>query len=236
MIDDAWSAAAPDLPRWVEVRSMLLHGDGRVVGTPQGGFVIDQGGDLGGMVGRPDDRVLAEARRMLHPEAELLVVDDDLAHAESLLAGSRVRRGILHLRTDDTAARTSPLPAPGTSPGPEVTVGPVDETFATGLPDELGDATESYVAATSRVDGGVVAVCGAYAITETFWDVGIDTLATHRRRGHARACFLALDAHLRGRGLAPVWGAYEDNHPSLALAASLGFRPVDDLWVIDRLG
>ena len=73
----------------------------------------------------------------------------------------------------------------------------------------------------------------AASITETLWDVGIDTLEGHRRKGHARACYLALASHLAAQGFSPVWGAYEDNEASLAMAESLGFIPVDEFWVIE---
>jgi predicted GNAT family acetyltransferase len=69
-------------------------------------------------------------------------------------------------------------------------------------------------------------------VTETLWDVGIDTLEGHRRRGHAAACFHALAAWMAGRGRQPVWSAYEDYPPSLTLAAKLGFQPVDRIAVL----
>ena len=35
----------------------------------------------------------------------------------------------------------------------------------------------------------------------------------------------------RARGAEPVWGADEENHASLRLAARLGFVAVDEIWV-----
>ncbi len=78
----------------------------------------------------------------------------------------------------------------------------------------------------------VVALCAAGDVTETLWDVGIDTIQSYRRRGHASACFRALAAEMARQGRQPVWCAYEDYPPSLALAAKLGFTPVDRIAVL----
>jgi hypothetical protein len=116
----------------------------------------------------------------------------------------------------------------------DVTVSPVDDSFLAGLPDELvPEARHASVAATRSVDGVVVSMCTAGPMTETLWDPGIDTLEPFQRQGHARACFLALARHLRP--LTPIWGAAEDSRASLAMAASLGFVPEDELWVLERL-
>ena len=71
-------------------------------------------------------------------------------------------------------------------------------------------------------------------MTETLWDVGIDTVPEHRRRGHATAAFRALAGHLAARGLQPVWGAKDDNVASLRLAAKLRFEPTNHLAVVKR--
>jgi len=71
-----------------------------------------------------------------------------------------------------------------------------------------------------------VAFCYAAVQTETLWDVAVDTLAEHRRRGLAAACFTALARHMNDRGLSPVWGSLDDNVASMKLARKLGFVPV----------
>jgi len=55
---------------------------------------------------------------------------------------------------------------------------------------------------------------------------GIDTIEGSRRKGHATATFLALATAMATQGRQPVWAAYDDYAPSLALAARLGFVPV----------
>jgi predicted GNAT family acetyltransferase len=71
----------------------------------------------------------------------------------------------------------------------------------------------------------MVSWCYAPVETETLWDVAVDTLAPHRRRRLATACFAALANEMERRGKRPVWGALEENAPSMTLAARLGFEP-----------
>jgi GNAT superfamily N-acetyltransferase len=79
-----------------------------------------------------------------------------------------------------------------------------------------------------------VAFCYPVFETETLWDVSVDTLEAWRRRGLARACVEFLIDHMRRHGKEPVWGALVSNTASLALAASLGFGPVDRLAVFSK--
>ena len=73
----------------------------------------------------------------------------------------------------------------------------------------------------------------AYVVTatEAFADLGVDTRAAHRRRGHARAVTASLVAAVIASGRTPVMGALDSNRASIALADSLGFVPAGTLWV-----
>ncbi|HET8739551.1 MAG TPA: GNAT family N-acetyltransferase [Acidimicrobiia bacterium] len=221
--DRRWLDVIPDTPRWVEVRSILLSGRGVTLGEPDAGFVIDQRAYLAGTIGRPGSHLVENLRALL-PEGDLLVTPENVDHLTTVLPDATPMRAILHLR-------------PGPSHGVvdrTIEVAEVGETLLESLPPTFADDLEdAWVAAVSRVDGRVVSVCGAYWITETLWDVGIDTLPGYQRQGHATRCFYALDAHMGGLGLSPVWGAYEDNTASLGMAASLGFEPMDELWVFE---
>jgi GNAT superfamily N-acetyltransferase len=64
-----------------------------------------------------------------------------------------------------------------------------------------------------------------------WWDLSIDTLEGCRGRGLARACCEFLIGHMAQHGKRPVWGALEENTPSIRLASSLGFVPVDTLAI-----
>jgi GNAT superfamily N-acetyltransferase len=87
-----------------------------------------------------------------------------------------------------------------------------------------------------RLVAGTDAVRLAYVPwqTETLCDLSIDTLEAYRRRGLAAATASRLIERVRASGKEPVWGALEDNAPSLALAKRLGFVPVDRLFVLSR--
>jgi GNAT superfamily N-acetyltransferase len=221
--DPGWEAAVPDIERWVEIRSMLLGGEASTLGTPDGGLVIDSSLYIAGVVGWPDDQVIAAAVEILMPDAEILVPPEAVDHVVAALGVVTRERAVLHrLR--------SALP-----PSDHIGVGvtPVDSQLLGSLPPQLASEAEGAAwAAVRRVDGQAVSLCTAWWLTETLWDVGVDTLEDHRRQGHARACFLALEQRLRSRSLQPVWGALEENAASLAMAASLGFEPVDELWVV----
>lgn len=224
MITSDWDRAVPDIPRWVEIRSLLLHDEATVFGDPSGGVVVGSDGFTVGIVGTPSADVLADARALFAPDAEVLVVPEALQHLSGLLPEGRPRRAVLHRLTTAFA----PMPVD------EVRIVEVNSGFVASLPEELAPEVEgSYLAAFREVGGVVASVCAAASITETLWDVGIDTLDRHRRQGHARACYQALASHLAVDGIQPVWGAYDDNRLSLAMAESLGFVPVDELWVIE---
>ena len=75
------------------------------------------------------------------------------------------------------------------------------------------------------------------AETEGLWDISIDTLVGHRRRGHAARCAAFMIRHMRETaGKEPVWGALETNTASMNLAASLGFVVVDRFSVLEPDG
>jgi predicted GNAT family acetyltransferase len=77
-----------------------------------------------------------------------------------------------------------------------------------------------------------VSFCVASDQTEGLWDVSIDTLEGHRRRGHAARCVSWMVDEMGRRGKEPVWAAEETNAPSMRLAARLGFVPVDGLVLL----
>ena len=93
-------------------------------------------------------------------------------------------------------------------------------------------AEESEIAATF-VNDEPVAFCYAGSVTESLWDVAIDTLPQHRRRGHATSCAVHMIRHMQGRAKAPVWGAVEENPASWRLALKLGFTPVDSIVLFE---
>jgi hypothetical protein len=93
------------------------------------------------------------------------------------------------------------------------------------LADLESGASYSPVAAV-WVDGAPVSFCYAGTMTESIWDVALETLEAHRGRGHATSCVTFMIHLMRDRGREPVWGALEGNQASRCLAQKLGFESV----------
>ncbi len=223
----AWAAALPDEPRWIETRS-LLSSDCvvRVGGDKRCAVVLARDRTTGALVGRADSALLREALADVGAGFELLVQTDALDQARQSLPEWRVAPVIVH---------RLPSVYAGESPAPGVRVAsPPEPRWFEGLPEDLQYAGHAHAAAVQFVAGHVVAVCAAGDVTEALWDVGINTLMEHRRRGYAVACFRALAAVMATEGRQPIWCAYADYPPSLTLAAKLGFEPVDRIAVLSR--
>ena len=101
---------------------------------------------------------------------------------------------------------------------------------------ELTDGAEGSSISAAFVDGSPVAFCYAGAVTESLWDVAVDTVRAHRRKGHAGACVAHRVRLMRGQGKEPVWQAELNNPPSWRLAEKLGFEPIDELAFFQRDG
>jgi RimJ/RimL family protein N-acetyltransferase len=93
------------------------------------------------------------------------------------------------------------------------------------LADLEGSANHSPIAAT-WVDGAPISFCYAGTMTETLWDVALETLEPHRGQGHATSCVTFMIHLMRAAGREPAWGALETNRASRRLAAKLGFDRV----------
>jgi RimJ/RimL family protein N-acetyltransferase len=230
------AALLPDLPRWVEARSYLMGGGCEVLGlreAPALSLVIrDPDTDLLIAVGAPEPGALRAAAARCGPDATLICAPEDGDAVAAALPGWRRTRAILHLLRDP-----SRLPAP--SHGDVRFLDPA-EVAGLRVDDELGRelrmaAEESPIAA-AVVAGEPVSFCYAGAVTETLWDISIDTVPEHRRRGYAGLCVAFMIRHMQARGKQPVWGAAEDNPASWRLARKLGFEPVDELALFEPPG
>lgn len=211
----------PDVPRWVYARSALLGGGARVCGrSVAAALVVDTSTAV--LVGQPDRDLLREVLgEAANPPGALLVQEDAVAEACAALPGWSSRSFLVH-------ALPGSFPLEHAATSGVVVSDPLDLTLLAGLPDDVrADAADTAAAAVRFVDGSPVAVCTVADMSESLWDVGIDTIESQRRRGHATAVFHAMASTMAERGRQPVWAAYEGDTPSLALAARLGFQPVD---------
>lgn len=223
----------PDVPRWVEARGLLLEGRCEVFGlreAPELSFAVrDPETGLVVVIGAPDEDAVRAAVQPILDESVVVAPLDRWAPLARALPEWTGTRAILHLLGDSPR-----LPEP--APGQAGFLDPASiERLA--LPDNLrrqftSAAAHSPIAATF-VDGEPVSFCYAGSITESLWDISIDTLEAHRRRGYAALCVSHLIRHMRARGKQPVWGAVEENPASWRLARKLGFVPVDELALFE---
>jgi GNAT superfamily N-acetyltransferase len=223
----------PDLPRWLETRSMLLSGMGEVVGSGDGGFAMaDPGDGLVCVFGRPSVEEVWEAVSRLHWRRVVLCAPEDRDLVARALPDYREVRAVLHLPGEDGLR----LPE---APDSVRLVEPEEFEEAESLedlPDEL--RADLHLAASRRLpiaaafrEGYPVSFCYSVSRTETLFDISIETIEGFRRLGLAAMCVSRLVETMSLHGLTPVWGAEETNAASLALAGKLGFAPVDEFVV-----
>jgi GNAT superfamily N-acetyltransferase len=221
------AAKLPDLPRWVEVRADLLWGECEIFGLetgPELSLVVRET-DTGTVfvIGRPAHTAVQKALR--GEIGEVIVPPEQASRLAVLLPDWSPCRIVLHQLNDRNS-----LPPVTTDQ-----VGFLDPGRLTqlSLPPELlaeleRGAAHSPVAA-AFVSGQPVSFCYAGAVTESLWDVSIDTLPEYRRRGYAALSVAYMTDHMQKHGRQPVWAALEENPASWQLARKLGFVPTDEL-------
>jgi len=228
------AAALPDLPRWVGARGLLLARRGELLLGPEGtrgaGYVVvERDGPEAFAVHRPVASLVAEL--LAHPALQSLFVP--LENAEpwrAPLAGWREESAVLHIH-----------PAPAELPGPTqatrlLTLADVEDLarLPAELARELTRALGHGPVAAAFEAGRALSFCHAAYRTESWFDLSIDTLEEHRRRGLASSAASFLIQHMLREHRRPVWGALDADAPSLAMAKKYGFRAIDRLSVFRR--
>ncbi len=192
------------------------------------GFVVwSKDDNLGAVVGEPDAETIIRAANYA---AEILAFSENIAHVRSVLR---------HYRAEAATIFSAPAQLPPLSSHVCRQLGRAEIASLQHLPsdtlDELSDVAQDGVIIVAAFDGSLpVAFAYVASETETLWDVSIDTLESHRRKGYASAAAIALMHSMMQRGKTAVWGALESNLASQALARHLGFVAVDTLWVLSR--
>jgi RimJ/RimL family protein N-acetyltransferase len=213
----------PDEPRWVETRWLLRSGEA----TLAGGVVVSERLGSGAVVELGSPAVLRHALAGVGEDFELVVQMEALDAARAALTDWNAALATVHALPEPYAG----APDPGV-----ILSAPPEFRWLEQIPDEEDRLYAELAPAIAVHTGGgseLVAVCQASAVTETLWDVGIDTYAEgSRRRGYAAATYRTLAAHMAGLGRQPVWAAEDENVASMRLAAKLGFRPVARLAVL----
>lgn len=220
-----------DLPLWVETRDLLLWEGSAVLENPtQSGFVVwSQADGVGSVVGEPEPVALARAAGEV---SELLAFDDNVERVRSLLPD---------FLAEPATVFSAPEQLP---PSPQHRCREISQSEIAALNYLPAD----LLAQLSGVAGDEVPVVAAFdgarpvsfayvaSETESLWDVSIDTIESHRRKGYAAAAVLHLMGGMREKGKSAVWGALESNRASANLAHRLGFVENDRLWVLTRSG
>lgn len=223
-----WRHELPDQPRWVETRDLLDWSGSSCIGDDFKNFVVwSEDDDLGAIVGEPDPAAMHQA---------VQACEDVLAFPENI---RYVRE---HLKHVDAELATLFQASAGAIPEPNypcrlLTRGEVTALshLQPKLRDELADVAAEGKAILAALDGDLpVAFIYVASETEALWDISIDTVGTHRRRGFASAAVLSMMRIMAQRSKTAVWGAVQSNTASLNLARKLGFVEVDQLWVLNR--
>ncbi|QIN79859.1 GNAT family N-acetyltransferase [Rubrobacter marinus] len=238
------AALLPDTPRFLETRGMLLEGCCEILGSDEGG----EGGPsfvarglypeekLVSVVGRPPDEWVAEAVARNEGSGAVIAMPENAASVARTLPGWEMQTAVLH-RLGEGGLLWTPRGDVRMLSGPEGL-----RALPSGLRAGLGAELEGVLGrgtplAATFVGGVPVSFCYVASETEGLWDVSIDTLEGHRRRGYAASCAAFMVRHMREtRGKEPVWGALETNAASMNLAALLGFVPVDRYFVLEPSG
>jgi len=209
----------PDEPRWVEAHGIaadpeswrVVVGGGFAVGHDRMRLIVVAGeADAGAVV------ALARER----PQHTLLVASDELVAALRGGAGRAVERAVLHT-----------LPDPDELPELDGAV-PLTGDPPAELADEIALArSRGATIWTVHVDDAPVSFAYAPWRSARWFDISVDTLPGSRQLGLGTIVAAAMIRDERARGREPVWGADEHNRASLALARTLGFQSVDEIWV-----
>lgn len=217
------------MPRLVETRSLLLSSGAQVRGDEDGGHYVVWEGRLASVVGHPDPDVLRAVVDQAPAIRDLLVMRDAFGGVRSSLPEWHFEEAVIH-------ALPQPIPE-WPLPGPDVSFIDAQTSLAHVPPDlaeEIEEARADGPVAATWCDGRPVAFCYASSVTETLWDVSIDTLPAYRRRGFAQSAVHLMAAFHRESSRLPVWGAVIGNLASLQLADRMGFVAVDTLYVLSR--
>ena len=224
--------AVPDLPRWVEARGMLLTGRGTIVetGLLDPPTVVASPTVMLAVVLRWDQpEPLARALRQV-PHEFSIVGPAEAEDTVSRVLPRRPHEGatLFHLPAADAARLPTPAGARLLASDEYRHL----ENLPPILRGELRDARTYSPIASAFADERPVAFCYSGWETERHWDVSIDTLESHRRRGLGAAATICLIRHFAALGKTAVWGAADSNQASTALAQKLGFTAVDRLMVL----
>ena len=226
------AAALPDLPRWVAPRGLLLERRCDVLLGPEGrrgaGYlVLERDGPEAFAVHRPVASLVAQLGGSGAKPESILAPVESAESWRALLPGWREQPAVVHVH-----------PAPAGLPKPThetrlLTLADVEalDKPPAELPPALAEELRTALArgpVAAAFDGErPVSFCHAAYRTESWFDLSLDTLESHRRAGYATSAAAHLIHSLLAQGKKPVWGALDADTASMAMAKKYGFRAVD---------
>lgn len=227
----------PDSPRWVETRWMLAMDDVEVLSAAaadtENVVVCGLGGELFSVIGEPSMDIVRAAVASAGEDSEWLAdapMPERLSHELAQWDGEEAILHELPAAAEQEAIRRAEIGREDAVIAPMADASP--ECLTT-LPEDLrkqfADAMSRTTLMAAWVGKRPVSFCYAAAVTETWWDVSVDTLAEFRGRGLAAAVAEALVARFAREGKRATWGAVVSNAASLRVAEKLGFVAVDRL-------
>lgn len=219
----------PDKPRCVETRDLLAwEGSAFIENEDKNGFVVwSKEDDIGSIVGNVASTALTQAANDC---SELLAFPENIHGVQKHLSDFQAERATIFKAPDNF-----PLSLVHTCKIVDISDISLTNHIPNDLKAELLDLEDDEPLIMAAFAGDLpVAFAYVASETETFWDVSIDTLEAHRRKGYAASAVYALMNVMKARGKIAVWGALQSNTASLNLARKLGFVAVDELWVLNR--
>jgi len=219
----------PDLPRWVEVRDLLLAGKSEIFGIQaqaEPALVLrEPNGKSVFVIGQAPVAALQAAMRGLGQGDMVIAAKEQAIWLGAALPGWTRTRIIVHTLPD-----LQYLPSASPSEVKFLDANTLDWfPIPSELLQELKEGAEHSVIAATWVNQQPVSFCYAASETESWWDIAIDTLPEYRRQGYAALCVAYMIRYMLLKGKQPVWQAEENNSPSRRLAQKLGFVPMDEL-------
>ncbi|MBC8162178.1 MAG: GNAT family N-acetyltransferase [Roseiflexaceae bacterium] len=222
----------PDLPRWVEARDLLLWEPCDIFGfqeQPLSLVIRDPATEAIFVIGRPTLSVVQAAVQQNVHGGSLIASKEHAAEFAPVLAAWARTRILFHTLPD-----TERLPTARADQVRFLDPKTLDQrSLPTDLMQELLSAAAHSAIAATFVAQQPVSFCYAGAVTESLWDVAIDTVAEHRRHGYAALCAAHMIRHMQTQGKQAVWQALENNPASWRLAQKLGFTLVDELVLFE---
>jgi GNAT superfamily N-acetyltransferase len=229
---DELAAALPDAPRWVAPRGLMREHRCDVLFGPEGrrgaGYLVLEPGEPEAFaVHRPVASLAAKLAEVGQPVEQVLATIEGSEPWRALLPGWRELPVVVHVH-----------PSPESLPRPQhptrlLTLADLDvlDSLPEALAHELQRAlSKGPVAGAVHADRPVAFGYAPYR-TESWFDLSIDTLPEHRRAGYATAAAAHLIHHMLAQGKRPVWGAFDADVASMAMAKKYGFRAVDRMMM-----